>query len=256
MEKSENNDTVQPNGLFDIEGRIGRTRYVVTNLLAIIVMLPISIAIGDRNSGGQLLLVIVTFLVLAPTAIKRLHDINRNGTWLWALLIPFFNIVVQLRLLFQSGTPNSNRFGIRSDVKRHPIRMTVSPSQSEPEPSNMDDIYNEISQEFESGILDKGLWIRFFAECDGNENQTKARYIRERAKILISQTGTPKKSSLSNLEKINFLVLSEFDGQLEDSDLWTKLLNRSGGDKEKAKVNYVQIRTRQTLLTQSTENLR
>ena len=47
-----------------------------------------------------------------------------------------------------------------------------------------DAIYATIANEFESGATDKGLWIRLFAECDGDENRTKVAYIKQRAEKL------------------------------------------------------------------------
>lgn len=55
-----------------------------------------------------------------------------------------------------------------------------------PTPINEDAIYTAIALELETGTADKGLWTRAFAECSGDENQTKARYIRERAERLIT----------------------------------------------------------------------
>lgn len=37
------------------------------------------------------------------------------------------------------------------------------------------------SEEVESGKIDKGLWARLYAETDGDEAKTKARYIKFRA---------------------------------------------------------------------------
>lgn len=48
-----------------------------------------------------------------------------------------------------------------------------------------DGIYAEIAQELESGLINKGLWTRLFAECDGDEKQTRVLYIRQRAERLI-----------------------------------------------------------------------
>ena len=47
-------------------------------------------------------------------------------------------------------------------------------------------IYAAIANELESGATDKGLWIRLFAECDGDENRTKVAYIKQRAEKLIA----------------------------------------------------------------------
>lgn len=49
-----------------------------------------------------------------------------------------------------------------------------------------DRIYAAIANELEVGASDKGLWTRLFAECGGDENQTKVLYIKQRASRLIS----------------------------------------------------------------------
>jgi hypothetical protein len=49
-----------------------------------------------------------------------------------------------------------------------------------------DRIYAAIANELEEGGTDKGLWTRLFAECVGNESQTKVLYIRQRADRLIA----------------------------------------------------------------------
>lgn len=49
-----------------------------------------------------------------------------------------------------------------------------------------DAIYEEIAREMETGKAEKGLWTRLFAECSGDEQQTKVLYIKQRAEKLIS----------------------------------------------------------------------
>lgn len=51
-------------------------------------------------------------------------------------------------------------------------------------------IYEEIAKEMETGKTEKGLWTRLFAECSGNEQQTKVLYIKQRAEKLISAERT------------------------------------------------------------------
>lgn len=71
----------------------------------------------------------------------------------------------------------------------------VSPKTVPPEshgtiplPTIIDDerIYAGIAGELETGGIDKGLWTRLFAECDGDEKRTKVLYIRQRAERLIA----------------------------------------------------------------------
>lgn len=49
-----------------------------------------------------------------------------------------------------------------------------------------DRIYAAIAKELETGATEKGLWTRLFAECGGDEKQTKVLYIKQRAERLIS----------------------------------------------------------------------
>lgn len=51
---------------------------------------------------------------------------------------------------------------------------------------NEDSIYATIARELETSTTDQGLWTRLFAECDGDEGQTKVLYIKQRADRLIS----------------------------------------------------------------------
>ena len=51
---------------------------------------------------------------------------------------------------------------------------------------NEDNIYAGIANEFDTTIVDKGLWTRLFAECSGDERQMKVLYIKQRAHNLIS----------------------------------------------------------------------
>jgi hypothetical protein len=44
-----------------------------------------------------------------------------------------------------------------------------------------DAIYAAIANELKTGATNEGLWIRLFAECDGDENRTKVAYIKQRA---------------------------------------------------------------------------
>lgn len=42
------------------------------------------------------------------------------------------------------------------------------------------DFYALIASELDNNELDKGLWTRLYAECEGDETKTKVRYIKER----------------------------------------------------------------------------
>ncbi len=69
------------------------------------------------------------------------------------------------------------------------LNMAAAPPPSrwrQIDSGNDDHIYDEIARELETGATEKGLWIRLFAECDGDDNRTKVLYIKQRAEKLIS----------------------------------------------------------------------
>lgn len=53
-------------------------------------------------------------------------------------------------------------------------------------PVDEDSAYATVAEELESGKTDKGLWTRLFAECGGDEKQTKVQYIQRRAEKLMA----------------------------------------------------------------------
>ena len=72
-----------------------------------------------------------------------------------------------------------------------------------------DHVYRQIAEELETGSTDKGLWIRLFAECGGDEKQTKVLYIKQRAVRLIAaerlrleQTARDKTAQAEKLEQV------------------------------------------------------
>ena len=50
------------------------------------------------------------FPPLVAAAIRRLHDVSKNGWLIWLYLVPLINILA-LGLLFMPGTEGANRFG-------------------------------------------------------------------------------------------------------------------------------------------------
>lgn len=50
---------------------------------------------------------------------------------------------------------------------------------------NQDWAYEQAALEIENNSMDKAMWARAFAECDGDENKVKARYINKRVEWLL-----------------------------------------------------------------------
>jgi len=61
------------------------------------------------------LLEICVFVLLIPRIIRlfvrRLHDVNRSGKFVFLILIPFFNLLLFLYLLLKPGTAGVNQYG-------------------------------------------------------------------------------------------------------------------------------------------------
>jgi uncharacterized membrane protein YhaH (DUF805 family) len=54
---------------------------------------------------------LVTSLPGLAVSVRRLHDSDRSGWWLFVLMILFAGLVLLIAWFFQDGTPGTNRFG-------------------------------------------------------------------------------------------------------------------------------------------------
>jgi len=67
-----------------------------------------------RTAGEGLLSSIFSLAVLIPSiavTVRRLHDIDRSGWWLFIALVPLVGWIVLLVFTVQEGTLGSNRYG-------------------------------------------------------------------------------------------------------------------------------------------------
>jgi uncharacterized membrane protein YhaH (DUF805 family) len=101
--------------LFEVSRRLDRKNYVVSYLYSIIPSFLIGYALGS-NSKNIIISVIfaipVIFISLIGLfqAIKRLHDVNMSGWWLF---IPLWNIYL---LFFKKGDNKVNKYGLSLNV--------------------------------------------------------------------------------------------------------------------------------------------
>lgn len=133
-----------------------------------------------------------------------------------------------------------------------------------------DAIYEVVANEMESGKTDKGLWTRLFAQCDGDENKTKAAYIKHRASSLIAakhaelssvtlaagpispaaeplpvatNKEAPKAAAVSRYQSwAHELAAIEIQNRKVDRDLWNEVFAQSNYDKDAANHEYIQRR--------------
>lgn len=91
--------------LFSMEGRISRQQYAsffIGHIAISIITLAIAIF--------PVYLLLALYPSIAVT-VKRSHDINKSGHFVWLCLIPLFGLIPSLMLLFIKGTEGSNRYG-------------------------------------------------------------------------------------------------------------------------------------------------
>lgn len=77
--------------------------------------------VAGENEGDSTLFSIYTALIVlflfgfivfdVVSTVKRLHDLNKKGTWYFANLIPLYNIFFGLGLMFERGTEGTNMYG-------------------------------------------------------------------------------------------------------------------------------------------------
>lgn len=79
-----------------------------------------------------------------------------------------------------SSVKEASTLSASSDAVASPLGSPVDTTVDE------DRIYVAIANELENGATDKALWTRLFAECGGDEKQTKVLYIKQRAERLIA----------------------------------------------------------------------
>jgi uncharacterized membrane protein YhaH (DUF805 family) len=100
-------------------GRSRRMEYwyfVLFNIIVVIVLSLIDTLLGTFNvlRGVGLLSGIYGLAVLIPSlavTVRRLHDIDRTGWWIFINLIPLIGTIVLLVFELTPGTPGSNRYG-------------------------------------------------------------------------------------------------------------------------------------------------
>jgi len=74
-----------------------------------------------------------------------------------------------------------------------------------------DRVYAEIAKELETGTVDKGLWTRLFAECDGDEKRTKVAYIKQRAvQIIAAESLRLKQAACARAAKSDAEQMEEY----------------------------------------------
>ena len=105
---------------FSFEGRIRRTEYGISFILAIIVLAILS-SLAENNQILYILYIPLYWFIFAQGA-KRCHDFDENGWW---QIVPFYVLI----MLFKNGDPTENKYG--KDPK--PLVGTPTPQDKKAE---------------------------------------------------------------------------------------------------------------------------
>jgi uncharacterized membrane protein YhaH (DUF805 family) len=96
-------------------GRVVRSAYWYFYLFTVIVSVVINTLGGVTGSSAfQILSILWALAVILPTLgllIRRLHDANHAGWWIFIALVPIVGIIVLIVFLATAGTQGDNRYG-------------------------------------------------------------------------------------------------------------------------------------------------
>ncbi len=100
-------------------GRSRRMEYwsfVVFNLVVFAVLAGIDALLGTFSSASGVgllsgIYLLATLIPILALTVRRLHDIDRSGWWIFIYLIPLIGPIVLLVFALLDGTPGDNRYG-------------------------------------------------------------------------------------------------------------------------------------------------
>lgn len=171
------------------KGRINRVQFLIWMLGIFSIVGLIAILGGfdgvhsdDEVVFGWILLLVIYVLSWAPM-VRRLHDVNQSQVAYWvAMLIPGGYAVAFIYLLLRKGVQESNRYAKESEFNWFGLDKKTAISSSD-----NDTFYQQAYEELENRQMDKVLWAKIFAQCNGNENKAKAQYITVRVERLATE---------------------------------------------------------------------
>lgn len=118
--------TYQPR-LWQVNGRIGRMRYLAFYAAMVLLMIPVAIVLGVAGaatgagskslSGMVVPMILLGIIALAAVVMgiiigrRRLNDMGRSGWFLLLSLIPLVNLVFYIWILCAPGDQGTNEYG-------------------------------------------------------------------------------------------------------------------------------------------------
>ncbi|PQA92984.1 hypothetical protein B0A69_12525 [Chryseobacterium shigense] len=105
----------------DFTGRARRTEYwmyILFNLIFAIIAAVLDNLLGLKFNQeipyGFIYLIygLATFIPGLAVMVRRLHDVDKSGWWMFISLIPIVGTIWLLVLLATDGTPGANQYGV------------------------------------------------------------------------------------------------------------------------------------------------
>lgn len=104
------------------KGRVSPGAYwkfvgINTLIFVLIFFMPIYIGVYTNTDTSMLtyiLLIIYSTIIFLPSftmQVKRLHDINKSGNWIFLCFIPIIGCIILIILLCKDGDKTANNYG-------------------------------------------------------------------------------------------------------------------------------------------------
>ncbi len=103
----------------NFQGRAMRPEYwwwaLFVLVVVVILMILGNVVFGADSAAGGVLVVLFALATVLPglsVTVRRLHDTDHSGWWIFIQLVPVIGGLWFLYLMVIAGTPGPNRFGI------------------------------------------------------------------------------------------------------------------------------------------------
>ncbi|MCT2409084.1 DUF805 domain-containing protein [Chryseobacterium antibioticum] len=105
----------------DFKGRARRTEYwmyILFNMIFAIIAAVLDNLLGLKFNQEipygfiYLIYALATFIPGLAVMVRRLHDVDKSGWWVFISLIPIVGTIWLLVLLATDGTPGANQYGV------------------------------------------------------------------------------------------------------------------------------------------------
>jgi uncharacterized membrane protein YhaH (DUF805 family) len=109
---------------FNFTGRAQRAEFWWWQLFTLLVAFGAGMVDGAFNLNADVIAYLWALAILLPSlavSVRRLHDTDMSGWWLFVMMVPFVGIVLLIAWFIGEGTLGDNRFG--ADPRRREVSL-------------------------------------------------------------------------------------------------------------------------------------